>query len=70
MTHIIEKITAIPSRMWINQPSTLQPAHKWHGLNVLAVRETDNPEMARVFFTSGDVISARIPANSLSKGWK
>ncbi len=24
---------------WINAPSTLQPAHKWHGKNVVAIHE-------------------------------
>ena len=26
-------------RMWINQPSTLQPLHHLHGTNVLAIPE-------------------------------
>lgn len=26
---------------WVNAPSTIQPAHKWHGKNIVAVHETD-----------------------------
>jgi len=56
-----------PRRAWINQPSTQQTAHKWHGVNVLA---TDDGEgFSRVYFTSGDIISARLPTPCLSDGW-
>lgn len=55
-------------RMWINQPSTLQPFHKLHGSNVLAL--PDGGDFVRVYFVSGDVISQLIPKLALSKGWK
>ena len=55
-------------RMWINQPSTLQPLHRLHGTNVLA--QTDNNTTSRVWFLSGDVISQQVPVNALSWGWR
>lgn len=51
-------------RMWINQPSTLQTYHKYHGKNVLF----DEKQM-RVYFTKGPVISMEINKLSLSEGW-
>lgn len=54
-------------RMWINQPSTLQPFHHLNGVNVLAYRETENTY--RVYFLSGDVISQQMPGLALSDGW-
>lgn len=54
-------------RMWINQPSTLQPHHDLHGENVLAIRNSD---LWRVYFLKGDVISMNLAFNTLSKGWK
>lgn len=54
-------------RMWINQPSTLQPLHKLHGTNVLAKRDTD--ATCRVYFLSGDVVSQQVPKGVLSSGW-
>jgi hypothetical protein len=51
-------------RMWINQPSTLQPFHEHHGKNVLYDGEY-------IWFTSGAVINSQIPnENILSEGWK
>ena len=55
-------------RMWINQPSTLQPHHKLHGANVLAQPEQDG--FARVWFTSGPTISMEISVLALSEGWR
>jgi hypothetical protein len=55
-------------RMWINQPSTRQPFHHLHGVNVLAVTEHGNT--ARIYFVSGEVISQQIPASVLSEGWQ
>lgn len=54
-------------RMWINQPSTLQPLHKLNGVNVLAVEETD--KIMRVYFLTGDTISQQVPRLCLSSGW-
>ena len=51
-------------RAWINQPSTLQPYHKYHGLNVLY----DGDEK-RIYFLSGAVISMEIDPTVLEIGW-
>lgn len=61
-------MTSTPTRMWINQPSALQPCHAGHGTNVLAVDDGNN--MARVYFLNGPVESARIPQTCLSPGWR
>jgi len=55
-------------RMWINQPSKLQPYHNLHGTRVLAVRESY--ETSRIYFLSGDVISQVIDPVALSPGWR
>jgi hypothetical protein len=61
------KLSHIPQRAWINQPSTTQPMHHWHGTLVLAT--SDSPGMARVYFIKGAMVSASIPAVALSEGW-
>ncbi len=55
------------ARMWINQPSTLQPLHKLHGVRVLACPDTDTA--MRAYFLSGSVISMQVPHEALSAGW-
>lgn len=55
-------------RMWVNQPSTAQPLHALHGVNVLAHREP-NSEMWRIYFLSGDVVSQQCNPLALSPGW-
>lgn len=55
-------------RMWINQPSTLQPLHRMHGVNVLAVEEYKGT--MRVYFLSGDVVSQQVFTRCLSPGWR
>ncbi len=57
-----------PERMWINQPSRLQPYHNLHGVRVLAIHEYD--ETWQIFFLGGDVVSQQIDQAALSKGWK
>jgi hypothetical protein len=52
-------------RMWINQPSTLQPFHRLHGTNVLLDEKNET-----IYFLSGNVISMMIPIETLSKGWR
>ena len=54
-------------RMWINQPSTLQPLHRLHAVRVLVAPDTDR--CARAYFLSGDTISMQIPHEALSEGW-
>lgn len=56
-------------RMWINQPSCLQPLHKLHGYNVIADMDSDD-RSATVYFTEGEIISMIIPKIWLSNGWK
>ena len=55
------------TRMWINQPSTLQAHHELHGTLVLAERDYDSTW--RVFFLAGDIVSQQLPADALSGGW-
>lgn len=54
-------------RMWINQPSTSQPYHHLHGIDVLAVRESGHT--FRCYFLSGPIISQQVPGMCLSDGW-
>lgn len=54
-------------RMWVNQPSTLQPYHKLNGVRVLAHLEYG--DTFRIYFLSGSVISQQIDKTALSKGW-
>jgi hypothetical protein len=59
-------MTMTLKRMWINQPSTLQPLHKYHGRNVLAYKEGT---VYRIYFLSGRVVSMQAPSGCLSLGW-
>lgn len=54
-------------RMWINQPSILQPLHHLHGTLVLAVPDTDT--VMKAYFLGGSTISQQVPENALSEGW-
>ena len=53
-------------RMWINQPSSLQPYHKYHGTNVLANAKTS--KYCTAYFLQGDEISIWIESSALSNG--
>lgn len=56
-------------RMWINQPSKLQPFHDLHGQRVLA-NFSDSKEYPLVYFTeNGPKLSQIIPKSALSEGW-
>lgn len=55
-------------RMWVNQPSTLQPLHTLHGTNVLA--HPEHGDTWRIYFTTGPVISQQAPRLALSPGWR
>jgi hypothetical protein len=62
-------------RMWVNQPSTLQPEHEHHGKNVLVMEENGKlvevyPGIVYVWFTSGPIESQKMFTLSLSEGWK
>ena len=50
-------------RKWIDQPSTLQPYHKLHGMEVLY-----DPDEKRIYFTSGNIISQQIDPSVLCDG--
>lgn len=55
------------TRMWINQPSTLQALHALNGTNVLAYHEYNNT--MRIYFLSGNIVSQQCSILALSKGW-
>jgi hypothetical protein len=61
------KLDNKPQRAWVNQPSTLQPCYAWNGARVLAI--ADGAGLARIYFTSGTIVSARVLTNVLSPGW-
>lgn len=57
-------------RMWINQPSTLQPLHELHGTRVLAVIDPADKFTHDVYFAdNGPTVSMRVSALALSRGW-
>lgn len=56
-----------PYRCWINQPSTHQPLHAFHGVDVLAIAEDEG--FARVYPLEGPTVSFRVRSDALSKGW-
>ncbi len=53
-------------RMWVNQPSTSQAYHRWHGVRVLAVRHGVS---TTVYFLEGPVVSMHCDTLALSEGW-
>lgn len=55
-------------RMWINQPSTLQPLHDLHGKNVLASEEI-RPGTVIIYFLLPGNISEECQTSCLSHGW-
>jgi hypothetical protein len=57
-------------RMWVNQPSTLQPYNKLHGTNVLANFSDMVGDKVTVYFLKGNTVSQLIDKIALSKGWK
>ncbi len=56
-------------RMWINQPSTLQPLHERHGQNVLA-EDKIHGQNVMVWFISGEKPYLLVPTIVLSVGWR
>jgi hypothetical protein len=60
-------MTDLPRRVWVNQPSSLQPLHHLHGTLLLAV--PDGPDHLRGYFLSGSVVSLRVPRMAASDGW-
>jgi hypothetical protein len=63
------KTAAILKRMWVNQPSTLQTYHKWHGVCVLATEAEHGTDICTAYFLSGACVSMRMAYSALSKGW-
>ena len=61
-----KKFKKYPKRVWINQPSTLQPFHKLHGKVGIAVDNTDNDNTVTVCFTEGNLQSTIVPVNAIS----
>ena len=55
-------------RMWINQPSKLQPMHHHHGENVL-VCDGSYEHTRQAYFLSGNVVSQEVRKEILSDGW-
>ncbi len=55
-----------PYRAWINQPSTLQPLHHFHGSRVIAY---DEGGVTTIYFLEGKTISQVANPLSLSPGW-
>ncbi len=64
-------------RVWINQPSTIQPDHKFHGTNGFVIVDQNN-EIAdttddifvKFYFSQGIETSMIVYRSSLSEGWK
>lgn len=56
-------------RMWIDQPSTLQLLHDYHGTNVLADYNDMDGIRCTVYHLEGGVTSMMIPTLCLSPGW-
>ncbi|WZE63536.1 hypothetical protein PANI_CDS0016 [Maribacter phage Panino] len=50
------RIFEIPRRVWINQPSNLQPLHQYHAKTCIAWTNPKNAKTS-VYFTEGDVYS-------------
>ncbi len=56
-------------RMWINQPSTQQPFHEFHGRKVLVDPSTRSVGTVTAYFTEGSLESMVIWDLALSDGW-
>lgn len=56
------------ARYWINQPSTIQPDHAFHGQTVIAPRNLNDFEgdTVTVYFARGDIHSVIVFKRSLS----
>ena len=54
-------------RGWINQPSTLQQDHKYHGKRGIVVDEFPERPVVHMWFTDGDTHSMDILRTSVCK---
>jgi hypothetical protein len=61
--------TILLRQMWINQPSTLQPDHKWHGTNVYAAPKVEGEDYTDVWSLTESGMIGRMAELSLSPGW-
>jgi len=52
-------------RAWINQPSTLQPLHEYHGKRCI-VNDTDDKTVT-IYFTEGAIHSMMVPRLCISR---
>lgn len=59
--------TNYPRRAWVNAPSGLQPAHRFHGM--LGVVVHDSANACRFYPSTGAVESMRLGWNDISFGW-
>ena len=62
----------ILTRMWVNQPSTFQPWHEYHGMNVLvALDSTMHSDTVQVWFAANQpIVGMNMARNALSMHWR
>lgn len=69
-----EEANLTPCRCYINQPSILQPLHKYHGKKGITIPrtllKTDNGKSIIIGFSEGEIALMRVPINTISKGYK
>lgn len=58
----------IVKRVWVNQPSTLQAGHRFHGRLGIAVIDRERDDV-RLYYRSGATISSDVCESWLSDGW-
>ena len=56
-------------RYWVNQPSTHQPAHRYHGLLVIAPYGLPPGNTVTVAPITGAAKTMQLPPSALSRGW-
>lgn len=60
------------TRVWVNQPSTLQMDHKYNGMhglvNLNEFRDSSKGPIVRLWFATGPVVSVEVFKSSLSLG--
>jgi hypothetical protein len=55
-----------PCRAWINQPSTLQPMHNYHGMRGIAIVDPMQSDAIRIYFSEGELFSMQVDPKWLS----
>jgi hypothetical protein len=56
-----------PVRVWINQPSTLQPHHRYHEKCGIAMIDPMDKTSVRIYFCTGSIESMQIDPLCLAK---